>query len=188
MGCEGRVRRRFPDAPVVAVGAVVLDENRVLLVRRGQEPLKGEWSIPGGGLELGETLEAAVCREVLEETGLQVRVAGLVEVLDKIVMEEEPRQNFAGLNGVGEPAQAVMGDRREAGRVVYHYVLIDYLCVSEGGTLRSGSDASEARWVTLEDAELYRLAPVTAAVIAKAFQMQHGAPAPPPDEFQMRRL
>jgi ADP-ribose pyrophosphatase YjhB (NUDIX family) len=116
-------------APIAAVGAVVLDGERVLLVRRGQEPLKGEWSLPGGAVELGETLEAAVCREVLEETGLAVEPVRVVEVLDRISRDAE-------------------------GRVEYHYVLVDYACRVRGGVLGSGSDASDARWVSLEKLEM----------------------------------
>jgi ADP-ribose pyrophosphatase YjhB (NUDIX family) len=116
-------------APIAAVGAVVLDGERVLLVRRGQEPLKGEWSLPGGAVELGETLEAAVCREVLEETGLEVEPVRVVEVLDRISRDAE-------------------------GRVEYHYVLVDYACRVRGGVLGSGSDASDARWVSLEKLEM----------------------------------
>jgi 8-oxo-dGTP diphosphatase len=141
-------RREFPEAPVVGVGAVILDAKRVLLVRRGQEPMKGEWSIPGGALELGETLEAAVRREVLEETGLEVEIGAIVEVLDKIVTEN--------------------------GRVRYHYVLIDFLCRILGGALRVGSDADDVRWVSDEELTsqgIYRLAPATVAVIEKAFGM-----------------
>ncbi len=123
------MRRRYPVAPIAAVGAVVLDGERVLLVRRGQEPLKGEWSLPGGAVELGETLEAAVCREVLEETGLEVEPVRVVEVLDRISRDAE-------------------------GRVEYHYVLVDYACRVRGGVLGSGSDASDARWVSLEKLEM----------------------------------
>jgi 8-oxo-dGTP diphosphatase len=138
--------REYPEAPIVGVGAVIVDGNRVLLVRRGQEPMKGEWSIPGGALELGETLEAAVRREVVEETGLSVEPQAMIEVLDKIVVED--------------------------GRVRYHYVLIDFLCHVAGGSLKPGSDADEARW--MEHAELnshgiHRLAPATVAVIEKGF-------------------
>jgi 8-oxo-dGTP diphosphatase len=141
-------RREFPEAPAVGVGAVILDGNRVLLVRRGQEPMKGEWSIPGGALELGEALEAAVRREVLEETGLEVETVAMVEVLDKIVTE--------------------------SGRVRYHYVLIDFLCRVLGGTLKAGSDADDVRWVWHEELNshgIYKLAPATVAVIEKAFGM-----------------
>jgi 8-oxo-dGTP diphosphatase len=144
------LRREYPDAPIIGVGAVVIDGNRVLLVRRGQEPLKGEWSLPGGALELGETLQQGVIREVLEETGLTVVPAGIVEVLDRITP--------------GEPS----------GRVRYHYVLIDFLCHVAGGTLRGGSDAEEARWVGQEELQeqgCYRLAPLTVRVIEKAFRL-----------------
>jgi 8-oxo-dGTP diphosphatase len=140
------MRREFPESPVVGVGAVILDGNRVLLVLRGQEPMKGEWSIPGGALELGETLEAAVLREVLEETGLEVETQAIVEVLDKVFIEN--------------------------GRVRYHYVLIDFLCTVQGGALKPGSDADDVRWVWHEELNSqgnYGVAPPTVAVIEKAF-------------------
>lgn len=144
-------RREYPEAPIVGVGAVILGGNRVLLVRRGKEPMKGEWSIPGGALELGERLEAAVRREVLEETGLAVETQAMVQVLDKIVVED--------------------------GRVRYHYVLIDFLCHAVGGMLKPGSDADEARWLEHEELNshgIYRVAPATVAVIEKAFGMAPG--------------
>jgi 8-oxo-dGTP diphosphatase len=148
------LRREYPDAPIIGVGAVVIDGSKVLLVRRGQEPLKGEWSLPGGALELGETLQQGVVREVLEETGLTVVPAGIVEVLDRITP--------------GEPS----------GRVRYHYVLIDFLCHVAGGTLRGGSDADEARWVEREELPeqgCYRLASLTVQVIEKAFRLDHAS-------------
>ena len=140
--------REYPEVPIVGVGAVVLNGNRVLLVRRGNEPLKGEWSIPGGALELGETLEAGVRREVAEETGLEVETKAIVEVLDKIVAED--------------------------GRVRYHYVLIDFLCVPVGGILRFSTDAVDVRWLAHEELNshsVYRLTPAAVAVIEKAFAM-----------------
>jgi 8-oxo-dGTP diphosphatase len=140
------VRREFPEAPIVGVGAVVIDGTKVLLVRRGQEPLKGEWSLPGGALELGETLQQGVAREVLEETGLIVAPAGIVEVLDRISPD---------------PA---------SGRVRYHYVLVDFVCRVTGGSLLWGSDAEEARWVERGELHEFRLSPVTVAVIEKAFK------------------
>jgi 8-oxo-dGTP diphosphatase len=139
------VRREYPEAPIVGVGAVVIDGAKVLLVRRGQEPLKGEWSLPGGVLELGETLQQAVVREVLEETGLVVVPAGIVEVVDRIMPDEA------------------------SGCIRYHYVLVDYLCRVTGGTLLGGSDAEEARWVEREKLDEYRLAPLTVRVIEKAY-------------------
>jgi 8-oxo-dGTP diphosphatase len=140
------VRREFPEAPIVGVGAVVIDGTKVLLVRRGREPLKGEWSLPGGALELGETLQQGVVREVLEETGLIVVPAGIVEVLDRITQD---------------PA---------TGQIRYHYVLVDFVCRVTGGSLLWGSDADEAQWVERKQLQEFRLSPVTTAVIEKAFE------------------
>ena len=138
--------RKYPDAPIVAVGAVILDGDRVLLVRRGQEPLKGEWSVPGGVVELGETLEAALTREVREETSLDVVVGPVVEVLDSI--------------------------RRDAGgRAEYHYVIIDYACRVRGGTstvASFGTDAADVQWVAVADLEHYGVTTTAIAVIRKA--------------------
>jgi 8-oxo-dGTP diphosphatase len=142
------VRRKYPEAPIVGVGAVVIDGAKVLLVRRGHEPLKGEWSLPGGALELGETLQQGVVREVLEETGLEVVPDGIVEVFDRIVQDDG------------------------SGRVRYHYVLVDFVCHVTRGTPLGGSDAREARWVArdeLREPGEYRLAPFTVKVIEKAF-------------------
>jgi 8-oxo-dGTP diphosphatase len=142
------VRREYPEAPIVGVGAVVIDGTKVLLVRRGQEPLKGEWSLPGGALELGETLQQGVVREVLEETGLIVVPGGIIEILDRITQDEA------------------------SGRVRYHYVLIDFVCHVTGGALCSASDAEEVRWVERGQLQSgYRLAPATMAVIDKAFRV-----------------
>lgn len=140
------MRREFPEAPIVGVGAVVLDTTNVVLVCRGQEPLKGQWSLPGGALEIGETLQQGVAREVLEETGLVVEPVGIVEVLDRITHDPE------------------------SGKVRYHYVLIDFVCRVTGGALLGGSDAEDARWVEREDLHEFGLSPVTLAVIEKAFR------------------
>lgn len=115
------MQREFPEMPLMGVGAVILHEGRVLMVERGTEPLKGHWSIPGGLLELGESLAAGVRREVLEETGLEVEVLDLVELLDRIHITED--------------------------RVQYHYVIADYLCRPVGGELSAGSDAAAVRWI-----------------------------------------
>jgi 8-oxo-dGTP diphosphatase len=142
------VRREYPEAPIVGVGAVVIDGTKVLLVRRGQEPLKGEWSLPGGALELGETLQQGIVREVLEETGLIVVPGGIIEILDRITQDEA------------------------SGRVRYHYVLIDFVCHVTGGALCRASDAEEVRWVERDQLQNgYRLAPVTLVVIEKAFRL-----------------
>jgi 8-oxo-dGTP diphosphatase len=117
------MQREFPERPLVGVGAVVIDRDRVLLVRRGREPLKGHWSLPGGLLEVGESLTAGVIREMLEETGMRVEPLELVELVDRVVWD---------------------GDR-----VRYHYVIADYLCRVIGGALSAGSDADDVQWVEL---------------------------------------
>jgi mutator protein MutT len=143
------VNREFPDRPIVGVGAVVIDDGRVLLVRRGQEPLKGEWSIPGGAVEIGETLDAATAREVREETGLDVEVGPMIDVFDRLRFDDR-------------------------GRAQYHYVLIDFVCRPIGGSLTCGSDADEAEWVAQADVPGYDLRPATAGVIDKAFEHLRG--------------
>jgi 8-oxo-dGTP diphosphatase len=121
--------REYPDCPRVGVGAIVLHEGRVLLVKRGRAPGLGLWSVPGGLVDRGESTVEAARREVEEETGLKVRIAGLVGVLDRVTRDAE-------------------------GRVRYHWVLIDYLAVPESiDTLAAGSDAAEVRWVTLDEIE-----------------------------------
>jgi len=119
------IQREFPKAPIVGVGAVVVEGGSVLLVQRGREPLKGNWSLPGGMLEVGESLTQGVIREVGEETGLQVEPLELIELLDRIVREEGP----------------------DGERVRFHYVIADYLCRVIGGSLRAASDAEAVRWV-----------------------------------------
>ena len=135
--------RQYPDRPIVGVGGVVVDGDRVLLVRRANEPLKGEWSLPGGAVEVGESLEAALAREVREETCLDVTVGPVVDVLDRI-------------------------RRDEVDRVEYHYVIVDYLCQPHGVTATCGSDADEVRWAALDDLASFRLTPTVLAVIEKA--------------------
>ena len=147
------MRREYPEAPIVGVGAVVIDGTKVLLVRRGQEPLKGEWSLPGGALELGETLQQGVVREVLEETGLMVAPGGIIEILDRIILDRITQDEASG-------------------RVRYHYVLIDFVCHVTGGALGPATDAEEVRWVERDQLQNgFRLAPVTVAVIEKAFRL-----------------
>ena len=148
--------REYPSRPIVGVGAVVVDDGRVLLVRRAHEPLKGEWSIPGGAVEVGETLETAVVREVREETGLEVEVGALIDVLDRI-----------------RPAPD--------GRTLYHYVLIDFVCRPAAGTLCCGSDASEAAWVRVADLPDYHLAAATLAMVHKALDRLASGPWRPRD-------
>jgi ADP-ribose pyrophosphatase YjhB (NUDIX family) len=140
-----------PERPIVAVGAVVFDDDRVLLVRRANEPLKGEWSLPGGAVELGETLRVAVAREVFEETGLQVEVGPIVEVLDSIRFEGSHRPRF-------------------------HYVLVDFLCLPAGGRLACSSDADAVAWVGLTELDDYGVAALTTRVIRKAFARLRSEP------------
>lgn len=145
------MEREFPLAPLVGVGAVVVEQGRVLLVRRGTEPLKGQWSLPGGMLELGESLTGGVMREVREETGLIVETVELVELLDRI--------------------------QRDGERVRYHYVLADYLCRVVGGSLQAATDADAVRWVERDEWNrqdsapgALKLDPVTVRVIEKGWQ------------------
>ncbi len=139
--------REFPEAPLVGVGAVVVDGGRVLLVRRGREPLKGHWSLPGGLVELGESLHAGAAREVREETGLEVEPLELIELLDRI--------------------------HREGERIRYHYVIADYLCRVTGGVLKASSDADEVRWVDRAEWNSHGalvLEPITVRVIEAGWQ------------------
>jgi len=138
--------REFPDAPRVAVGGIVLDGDRVLLVRRGQAPSVGRWSIPGGLVCLGEPLEEAVVREIEEESGLRVRVLGLCGVIDRVI-------------------------RADADAVRYHYVIIDYVSVVEGGALRAGSDAAEARWVPVDEIARYDVTEGVADMVQRAVRL-----------------
>jgi 8-oxo-dGTP diphosphatase len=138
--------REYPERPIVGVGGVVILNGRVLLTRRGNPPLEGEWSIPGGTLEVGETLPEAVKRELAEETGIDVRVGELIEALERIFLDPD-------------------------GRTKYHFVILDYLCDVAGGNARAGSDATEVVWTTESELDKYELSAATTRVIQKAFQM-----------------
>ena len=143
-----RASRVYPDRPFVGVGAVVLAAQDIVLVKRRFEPLADEWSLPGGALELGETMTIGVAREIREETSLQVEVGPVIDVLDRIV-------------------------RDDAGQVQYHYVLVDFLCRVVGGTLAPGSDVSQAVLAAPNALEEYRLTRKARAVITRGLAMQN---------------
>jgi ADP-ribose pyrophosphatase YjhB (NUDIX family)/ketosteroid isomerase-like protein len=141
-----RASRQYPNSPIVGVGAVIVQDGRVVLIKRRYEPLAGQWSLPGGRLELGETLEAGLAREMLEETNLEIEVGPVVEVFDRILLDEERHVRF-------------------------HYVLIDYLCRPLGGTIRAGSDVAEARFVAPADLGPYQLTAKATGVIERALEV-----------------
>ena len=145
--------REYPERPVVGVGGVVIEDGRTLLIRRGSEPLRGQWSIPGGTLELGESLEAGVARELLEETGLEVRVLDLIEVFDRIFTEPD-----AGGGGTAQKPK-------------FHYVIVDYLCERISGEPRPGSDVTDVALAREDELERFRLTPTATRVLHKAFAM-----------------
>lgn len=138
--------RKYPPRPVVGVGAVIASNDRVVLIKRKYEPMAGQWSLPGGTLELGESLEAGVAREVREETGLDVEVGPVIEVFDRILLDAD-------------------------GKVQYHFVLVDYLCRPIGGRLQAGSDVDAAIWADPAGLETFHITPKATAVIEKALSM-----------------
>lgn len=146
-------RRKYPGRPYVGVGAVIVADGKVLIVKRKYDPLAGQWSIPGGAVELGETLEDCVAREMQEETGLEIAVGPVVEVFDRITRDEN-------------------------GGVRYHFVLVDYLCWPVGGALKAGSDVADARFVDPASLEEYGLTPKASEVIARALELDRDAPRP----------
>lgn len=139
------MQREYPERPLVGVGAVIVDGSRVVLVRRGAEPMAGEWSIPGGLLETGEAMRAGAVREAREETGLQVEAGEVLEVLDRILPDSQ-------------------------GRIRFHYVLIDFLCRLIAGELGAGGDAAEARWVKESELKSLGVADPAVRVLRKAFE------------------
>ncbi len=140
--------REYPQIPLVGVGAIIAQNNRVALVQRGAEPSKGDWSIPGGLVNVGETLRDASIREALEETNLEVEPIQLVELVERIF-------------------------RDASGRVQYHYVLADFLCSVRGGKLVAGSDALDARWFHRNELQQLNLADITLQVILKGLDVNH---------------
>jgi len=145
--------RQYPERPIVGVGAVIVDDGKVVLIKRKYEPLKGHWSLPGGMVEVGEALDTALSREMQEETGLIVDVGPVIEVFDRIMRDEQRR-------------------------VRYHFVLIDYLCWPSSGTLRAGSDVDEAIWVDPAALEQYSLTDKATSVIQRGLTLAREAPRP----------
>ena len=139
---------------MVGVGGVIIDHGRALLIRRGSEPLLGEWSIPGGRLEWGETLEAGVARELLEETGLTVRVIELIEVFDRIYND----------------SAAGASDGKKGPR--FHYVIVDYLCERVAGEAQAGSDVTDVAFASEEELAKYKLTETATRILKKAFAME----------------
>jgi 8-oxo-dGTP diphosphatase len=139
-------KREYPQSPVVGVGGVVIHEGRALLIKRGSEPLKDQWSIPGGTLELGESIQEGVRRELLEETGIEVRVGELIEVFDRIFRDAD-------------------------GKIQYHFVIVDYLCEAISGEARAASDVTDVAWVNEADLWNYKLTEAATRVIRKAFAL-----------------
>lgn len=137
--------REYPEHPLVGVGAIIVDKDsrQVLLVKRGREPAQGRWSLPGGLVDVGETLTEALRREIREETGLEVTVGPHVETIERIIYDEN-------------------------GKVRFHYVLVDYLCIVEADEPLAASDAEEARWFEIGRLEDLEMTEATHEVIAKA--------------------
>jgi 8-oxo-dGTP diphosphatase len=146
--------REYPDHPVVGVGGVVIVEGRALLIRRGSEPLRGQWSIPGGTLELGESLERGVARELLEETGLEVRVLELIEVFDRVYQGDD----------------ADRSPLRNGPK--YHFVIADYLCERISGEAIAGSDVTHVAFARLDELDGYGLTETATRILRKAFAME----------------
>jgi len=137
--------RQYPDRPIFGVGAIIFEGQSVLLIKRGQPPLEGYWSLPGGAQEAGETVEEALAREIREETGLEIKIIKFATIVDII-------------------------DLDDGGRVRHHYTVADYLCQPIGGTLKAGGDALSAKWVALSDLEKLNLTPKAKEVIEAAWK------------------
>jgi len=137
--------RQYPDRPIFGVGAIIFEGEKVLLIKRGSPPLEGYWSLPGGAQETGETVEAAVKREILEETGLQIKIINFATMVDII-------------------------DLDEAGKARHHYSVADYVCRVTGGELQAGGDAAKVAWVPMADLDTLNLTPKAREVIEAAWQ------------------
>ncbi|HEX4164841.1 MAG TPA: NUDIX hydrolase [Bryobacteraceae bacterium] len=145
MNADDARRRRYPVRPVLGVGALIFEKDRILLVERGQPPLVGYWSLPGGCVESGERLEDAVVREVREETGLTVTAESLATVFERIMPDAQQRCE-------------------------YHYVLVDFYCTITGGELRPGDDSNDVRWFDLPSLDKLLLTEGTREVVLTCVQ------------------
>lgn len=146
------MNREYPECPLVGVGAVIIEDDRALLIRRGTPPLLGEWSLPGGVLECGESLREAAIREAREETGLTVEVGAMLGVYERVI-------------------------RADDGRVRYHYVLIDFLCRPVSGEIKAGSDAAEVGWFRREELPALKLAYDANDVVLKGLDKSDQTPS-----------
>jgi 8-oxo-dGTP diphosphatase len=150
------VKREYPEMPLVGVGGVVVSGGRVLLVRRAKEPARGEWTIPGGLLEIGETLPEGVARELREETGIEVRVLELIEATERIFVDSVPTSDDRPI------PQA---------RPRYHYVILDYLCEPLSGEPRVNEEISDLAFVSESELDRYSLTPAVRRILLKAFSI-----------------
>jgi 8-oxo-dGTP diphosphatase len=155
------MKREYPESPLVGIGAVIVEQSRVLLIRRGQPPLLGEWSLPGGLLECGETLREAVVREAREETGLMVQTGEMLGVYERLIRDDE-------------------------GRLRYHYVLIDFFCRPVSGALNAGSDAADVRWFTRDELPALNLADDTNDIVLKGLARTMDRRATSPGQGDVR--
>ena len=170
--------REYPMLPMVGVGGVVIDEERVLLVRRATEPARGEWTIPGGLLEVGETLAEGVARELLEETGLRVRVVDLIEALERIFFDQAHDNHDPPPEGAAHDPAARADGARDSERTGprYHYVILDYLCERVSGEPVINNELSELAFAREDELDSYSLTPIANRVVRKAFAMARSRP------------
>jgi ADP-ribose pyrophosphatase YjhB (NUDIX family) len=152
--------REYPDKPIVGIGGVVIEDGKALLIKRANEPLMGQWSIPGGTLELGETLTEGTVRELKEETGLEVRVLDMIEVFERI--------NF------GHGADETWTTMEERRRPRFHFVIVDFLCERTSGAPVAGGDVTDVAWADEDNLEKFALTPTATRVIRKAFSLARG--------------
>jgi 8-oxo-dGTP diphosphatase len=144
------MKREYPEAPIVSVGAVILEGSQLVLVRRSKEPWRGFWTFPGGVVELGEPIREAVLREALEETGLQVEVGDVLAVIDNVLRDEQ-------------------------GRPRYHYVIVDFLARPVGGTLQAASDVDDACWASFADLDRLEMTEKAGQIARRLLAGLHGA-------------